>query len=110
MAVDADLEAGRHAAVIGELDALAAEHPLREHVHGQRMLALYRCGRQSEALGAYRDARASLVEEIGVEPGADLRRLHDDILAQDPALELPTAPDAEPAAPSRPPPPTLGTC
>ena len=71
MAVDADLEAGRHAEVVGELDALAAEHPLRERVHGQRMLALYRCGRQSEALEAYRDARTSLVDEIGVEPGAE---------------------------------------
>ena len=105
MAVDADLEAGRHAEVISELDALAAEHPLRERVHGQRMLALYRCGRQSEALEAYRDARASLVDEIGVEPGADLRRLQEGILAQDPALDLPTTPDAEPAATSRPPPP-----
>ena len=102
MAVDADLEAGRHAEVIGELDALAAEHPLREHVHGQRMLALYRCGRQSEALEAYRDARTSLVEEIGVEPGAGLRQLHEGILAQDPALDLPTtrcrARGLEPAA------------
>ena len=58
MAIDADLAAGRHAELIGELDALVAEHPLRERLHGQRMLALYRAGRQSEALEAYRAARA----------------------------------------------------
>ena len=100
-AIDADLEAGRHAEVIGELDALVADQPLRERLHAQRMLALYRSGRQSEALAAYRDARSHLVEEIGVEPGAELRRLHEAILAQDPALDLPAP--AEPAAP-RPPP------
>ncbi|MCQ7029819.1 hypothetical protein MRO55_25270, partial [Escherichia coli] len=61
---------------------------LRERLHGQRMLALYRAGRQSEALAAYRAARTDLVEQIGVEPGAELRRLHDRILAQDPALDL----------------------
>ena len=88
MAIDADLEAGRHAEVIGELDALVAQHPLRERLHSRRMLALYRSGRQSEALEAYREARSALVEEIGVEPGAELRRLHDAILAQDPALDL----------------------
>ena len=58
LAIDADLAAGRHAEVIGELDALVAEHPLRERLHAQRMLALYRSGRQAEALEAYRDARA----------------------------------------------------
>ena len=79
--------AGRQAEVIGELDALVAAHPLRERLHGQRMLALYRAGRQSEALAAYRDARAELVEQIGVEPGAELRRLHERILGQDPVLD-----------------------
>ena len=88
MAIDADLEAGRHAEVIAELEALVAQHPLRERLHSRRMLALYRSGRQSEALEAYRQARSALVEEIGVEPGAELRRLHDAILAQDPALDL----------------------
>ena len=72
-AIDADLAAGRHAEVIGELEALVAAEPLRERLHAQRMLALYRSGRQSEALAAYRDARAALVEQIGVEPGAELR-------------------------------------
>jgi DNA-binding SARP family transcriptional activator len=85
-AIDADLAAGRHAEVVGELDALVAAYPLREHLHAERMLALYRSGRQSEALEAYRDARHALVDEIGVEPGAELRHLHDAILAHDPAL------------------------
>ena len=64
------------------------EHPLREHLRGQRMLALYRCGRQAEALEAYREGRRLLVDEVGVEPGPELRGLHDAILRQDPALEL----------------------
>jgi len=70
-----------------------AEHPLSERLHGLRMLALYRSGRQVEALDSYRAARAALVEEIGVEPGPELRRLHEAILRQDPALEL-DVPDA----------------
>ncbi len=103
LAIDADLDAGRHADVIGELDALIADHPLRERLRAQRMLALYRCGRQAEALGAYRDARAVLVEEVGVEPGAELRGLHDAILAQDPALDLARPPQEQPTR-ARPPP------
>jgi YVTN family beta-propeller protein len=102
-AIDADLAQGLHAEVTGELDALVAEHPLRERLHAQRMLALYRSGRQAEALAAYRDARTVLVEQVGVEPGAELRRLHDRILAQDPALDLETEPAARPP-PARPPP------
>ena len=69
LAIDADLAAGRHQEVVPEIDALLAENPLRERLHAQRMLALYRCGRQGEALAAYRQARATLVEEIGIEPG-----------------------------------------
>jgi YVTN family beta-propeller protein len=95
LAIDADLSAGRHADVIAELDALIAEHPLRERLHAQRMLALYRAGRQAEALEAYRRARARLVEEIGVEPGPELQALHAAVLAQDPAL----APDRAAPAP-----------
>ena len=87
-AIDADLAAGRHDEVIGELEALIDEHPLRERLHAQRMLALYRAGRQAEALNAYREARSVLVDQIGVEPGAELRRLHEAILAQDPALDV----------------------
>ena len=88
LAVEGDLGAGRHRQLVAELDELVAEHPLREKLHAQRMLALYRCGRQAEALEAYRRARATLVEEIGVEPGPELRRLHEAILRQDPSLEL----------------------
>ena len=75
--------------MIGELEALVAQEPLRERLHALRMLALYRSGRQADALDAYRQARAALVEAIGVEPGPELRRLHDAILRQDPALDLP---------------------
>ena len=88
LAIDADLAAGRHQEVVGEIDALLAENPLRERLHAQRMLALYRCGRQAEALEAYRHARRTLVEEIGVEPAPELRRLHDAILRQDPSLDV----------------------
>lgn len=86
-AIDDDLAAGRHAEVIPELEARVAANPLREKLHAQRMLALYRCGRQADALAAYRDARQVLVEQIGVEPGAELRALHDAVLNQDPALD-----------------------
>ena len=89
VAIDQDLEAGRHREVLPELESLLAREPLRERLHGQRMLALYRCGRQADALEAYRQARAALVEQIGVEPGPDLRRLHDAILRQDPSLDTP---------------------
>jgi DNA-binding SARP family transcriptional activator len=80
LAIDADLAAGRHHEVVAELDALLAENPLREHFHAQRMLALYRCGRQAEALDAYRHAREALVEQIGIEPGPELQRLHAAVL------------------------------
>ena len=89
VAIDQDLEAGRHREVLPELESLLAREPLRERLHAQRMLALYRCGRQADALEAYRQARAALVEQIGVEPGPDLRRLHDAILRQDPSLDAP---------------------
>src|SRR4051794_1471812 len=89
MAIDHDLDAGRHREVLAELESLLAREPLRERLHAQRMLALYRSGRQAEALEAYRQARTTLVEQIGVEPGPDLRRLQDAILRQDPSLEPP---------------------
>ena len=95
--VQAELAVGRHADLIAELEAAVAEQPLREHLHGQLMLALYRCGRQAEALEAYRTARRTLVEEVGVEPGAELRALHDAILAQDPVLDAPPGPEELPA-------------
>ena len=99
-AIGSDLASGRHREVLGELEALLAAEPLHEGLQAQRMLALYRCGRQSEALNAYREARALLVEQIGVEPGRELRRLQHAILTQDPALDLPPLA----AAPARPPP------
>jgi DNA-binding SARP family transcriptional activator len=96
MRVDADLALGRHAALVAELDALAAEHPLRERLRGQLMLALYRSGRQAEALAAYQSARSTLVDELGIEPGSALQELERAILRQDPALEL-----AQATAPER---------
>jgi len=94
LALESDLEAGRHIELIGRLDPLVAEHPLSERLHALRMLALYRAGRQADALAAFRSARAVLVHEIGVEPGPELRRLHEAILRQDPVLDL-AIPDAE---------------
>jgi WD40 repeat protein/DNA-binding SARP family transcriptional activator len=85
--VDYELAAGRNAEMIGRLEALIGEHPLHERFHAQRMLALYRAGRQSEAVEAYRAAHRMLVEEIGGEPGPELRKLQDAILRQDPALD-----------------------
>ena len=94
--IDADLELGRHAALVAELEALIARHPLREHLRGQLMLALYRGGRQSEALAAFRETRRVLVDELGVEPGPALRALHEAILRQDPALDAPAPVPASP--------------
>ena len=96
--IDAGLALGRHAALVAELEALTAEHPLRERLRAARMLALYRCGREPEALALYRDSRRMLVDELGMEPSPALRELHDAILRQDPALT--------PAAAPRPPPTT----
>jgi DNA-binding SARP family transcriptional activator len=86
--IEADLCLGGHAEVIAELRQLAAEHPLRERLSGLLMLALYRDGRQAEALAAYQRARDVLVEELGVEPGPGLRELHQQILSADPALAV----------------------
>lgn len=86
--VEADLVLGRHADLVAELESLIAKHPLRERLRGQLMLALYRSGRQSEALSAYQEARGTLVGELGIEPGRPLRDLHQAILNQDPGLEL----------------------
>ena len=96
--IEADLALGHHAKLVGELEALTAEHPLRERPRGQLMLALYRSGRQADALEVYQATREPLVEELGIEPGGELRELHQAILRQDAELELPRAPiAAEPA-------------
>ena len=87
--IDSDLALGRHADVAGELEALIAVHPLRERLHGQLMIALYRSGRQAEALEAYQAARRTLVEELGLEPGPALRQLEGAILRQDASLDPP---------------------
>ena len=94
--IEAELALGHHAQVVGELQQLVAEHPLRERMWGQLMLALYRDGRQADALAAYRAARRRLVDEVGIEPGPGLRALESAILAQDPSL----APGAQAAQPA----------
>ena len=86
--IDADLASGRHAELIGELEALVAEHPLRERLRCQLMLALYRSARQAEALDEYRRARRELSEQLGLEPSEELKRLEQAILRQDRVLEL----------------------
>ncbi|HZQ64886.1 MAG TPA: BTAD domain-containing putative transcriptional regulator [Gaiellaceae bacterium] len=86
--IEADLGLGRHPELVGELGSLAARYPDRERVRGQLMLALYRSGRQAEALQAYREGRRVLVEELGLEPSPALRRLEHAILRHDPELEL----------------------
>ena len=96
--LEADLVLGRHLELIGELEGLVRLHPLRERLHGQLMLSLYRSGRQADALAAYRSARRILVDELGIEPNLRLQRLEQAILAQDPALELLGPAGAEPGA------------
>jgi DNA-binding SARP family transcriptional activator/class 3 adenylate cyclase len=110
--IESDLASGRDAALIGELETLVKEHPLRERLRAQLMLALYRSGRQAEALEVYQDARTALVEELGIEPGRSVRELHQAILGQDPALDLvqPTMAQQEPEPapmPNPEPPPVL---
>ena len=95
--VEALLASGRHGDVIAQLETLVAQHPLRERLRGQLMLALYRSGRQAEALEAFAAGRRLLVDELGIEPGEPLRALHQRILEQDPALAAP-----HPAAADRP--------
>jgi DNA-binding SARP family transcriptional activator len=86
--IDADLQLGRHAELVGEIDALVAQHTLRERLRAHLMLALYRAGRQSEALAAYQEARRVLVEEFGIEPTRALQEVERKILLQDPSLDL----------------------
>ena len=93
--IEADLALGRHADLVAELESLVAQHPLRERLRAQLMVALYRSGRQAEALRAYHEAREMLVEELGLEPGPALQRLEHAVLVQDPALEL--GPDERPS-------------
>ena len=94
--IDADLALGRHAELVSELEALVQAEPLRERPRGQLMLALYRSGRQADALAAYRSARETLVEELGIDPGPELRELEAAILRQDDSLLLEETPLARP--------------
>ena len=91
MRIDADLELGLDSELVGELEQLIAEHPLRERFRGQLMLACYRSGRQADALAAFKDTRATMVEQLGIEPGAALQELQRAMLRQDPSLELSAA-------------------
>jgi class 3 adenylate cyclase len=103
--LEAELDLGRHSQVVGELELLVAAHPYQERLRGLLMLALYRSGRQAEALQAYKDARTVLSEELGLEPGQPLRDLETAILRQDVALASKgghTTPAREPAAPQPP--------
>jgi DNA-binding SARP family transcriptional activator len=107
--IDADLERGRHAELVPELGALVRAHPLRERLRGQQILALYRCGRQADALEAYRETRRMLDEELGLEPSPALRELERAILVHDESLtpdvppdeQVSVAPVAEEAPPTR---------
>ena len=94
--IEADLRLGRHLDLVPELESLAARHPLRERFRGQLMLALYRSGRQADALSAYRATREALVDALGIEPSPWLSALEHAVLTQDPALSAPesTAPAA----------------
>ena len=101
--IEAELGLGLHDALVGELEALAVRHPSRERLRELQMLALYRAGRQTDALRIYQDARVSLIEELGIEPGERLRALERMILDHDPALDLPigaSAPSAVARAPA----------
>jgi DNA-binding SARP family transcriptional activator/streptogramin lyase len=87
--IDCDLAVGRHEQVLGELNVLVREHPLRERIRAQQMLALYRADRQAEALEAYAEARRTLVDDLGIEPSEALQRLQQAILRHDPSLDTP---------------------
>jgi peptide/nickel transport system substrate-binding protein len=97
--IDAELELGRHADLVPELEALVAAHPYQERLRAQQMLALYRCGRQADALAAYRQAREQLLGELGLDPGEALRGLEQAILRQDPELALAASSTRAPATP-----------
>ena len=98
--IEADLALGRHAQLVGELRLLVIQHPLRERFRGQLMLALYRSGRQADALDVYAEARRTLVSELGLEPGAALQRLQQAILEQEQMLDLGAPASAIPLEPS----------
>ncbi|MGE5273500.1 MAG: alpha/beta fold hydrolase [Verrucomicrobiota bacterium] len=103
--IEAELALGHQRDVVGELETLIAQHPLRESLRSQHMLALYRSGRHAEALASYQTFRRTLSDELGIEPSASLRELERRMLQQDPSLELPARTDTRTAAPT----PGIGT-
>ena len=105
--IDADLVGGAHTSLVGELEAMVRENPLRERLRAQLMLALYRSGRQAEALETFQEARSVLVDELGIDPGRALRELERAILQQDPALDLVPAAAVSEDLPDEPAPQTL---
>ncbi len=94
--IDSELTVGRHQALIGELATLTSAHPMRERLWSQRMLALYRSGRQAEALRVFQDLRSILVAELGIDPGHDVTWMEHAILTQEPALDFPAPPERDP--------------
>jgi DNA-binding SARP family transcriptional activator/DNA-binding beta-propeller fold protein YncE len=110
---EAELDLGRHREAVPSLESLTGEHPLRERLWSLLILALYRSGRQGDALGAFHRARTTLVEELGIDPSPELRRLHERVLQQDPQLDLLPPPraasDAEAPAGAAMPEPVSGT-
>jgi DNA-binding SARP family transcriptional activator len=96
--IEAELALGRHAQVVGDLEALVREHPLRERIRGLLMVALYRCGRQAEALETYREGARLLRDELGLEPGVELRELEAKVLEHHPDIAPPARPRSEPDA------------
>jgi DNA-binding SARP family transcriptional activator/predicted ATPase len=103
--IEADLALARHRELVGELETLVVEHPYRERLRAQLMLALYRCGRQAEALQAYQHARRTLADELALEPGHELKELEQAILRQDPTLTLEPSAKAQTEPQRSPPPP-----
>jgi DNA-binding SARP family transcriptional activator/tetratricopeptide (TPR) repeat protein len=101
--IDAALTMGRQQAIVGELESLTHNHPMRERLWSQRMLALYRSGRQAEALRVFQDLREILVAELGIEPGHDVSWMEHAILSQDPALDFPSPPERGDGGASAPP-------
>jgi DNA-binding SARP family transcriptional activator len=99
--IDADLARGLDSPLVGELEGLVSKHPLRERLRGQLMLALYRSGRQAEALAAYQEGRRLLDQELGLEPSESLKQLQKAILGHDPSIEATATASAEPLAPER---------
>jgi DNA-binding SARP family transcriptional activator len=98
--VEVDLGLGEHRSLLPELAALTREHPLRESLWGHYIVTLYRCGRQADALAAYRELRETLADELGIDPGTDLRRLESAVLDQDPALDWHPGGQPVPAPPT----------